>query len=480
MTTLPNPYTTGFVTFQAWVVIGSDTVGSITWRDVNGTITFHPDQQVYKTDGSEEPVGIVGVEAVTARVVDGILVSDVGDWWYTLPVGVWRVTFAIPGVPLRSRVIEVTTAHTHDDPLNLALVAAVDQPWDTEVDEADPEPTPGGGSSGPVEWGSVQNKPSVFPPSTHSHPASQLSGVVKSINGLSPDASGEVASFIMLQPGQDESDLPPGTPDGTLVFRHSQTSYTPTTVLNTTGNEPRPDTDSPVMWLWGETRPLNIGVNDVWITSETPAPPIPQRPESLVADYPFTENTGSVAASTTASPDITGIPAWTTRGAGSAMLSQPTGGGSMTAPGTSFGSGGTVMFWIRPDAMPAESSPSVLRSLDSGVIGLMYRFSGQHVLYISPGDYLALEGAPIAEGVWSHFAITQSPPDVNNGYAVTNNFYVNGALADTKVGQAFIPSTAGVWEIGGNATDGGAMGIDDLRLWSVELTPLEINAEMDR
>lgn len=50
----------------------------------------------------------------------------------------------------------------------------------------------GSGTVTSIAWGSVTGKPSSYPPSTHSHTATDLSGVVKTVNGTVPDGSGNV------------------------------------------------------------------------------------------------------------------------------------------------------------------------------------------------------------------------------------------------------------------------------------------------
>lgn len=49
-----------------------------------------------------------------------------------------------------------------------------------------------GGTGGPVSWTEVTGKPSSYPPSPHSHTATDLSGVVKTVNGTAPDGAGDV------------------------------------------------------------------------------------------------------------------------------------------------------------------------------------------------------------------------------------------------------------------------------------------------
>lgn len=59
----------------------------------------------------------------------------------------------------------------------------------------------GGGTAGSVAWDNITGKPSTFPPSTHSHEISDVTGLqsaldgkgtVKSVNGVEPDSSGNV------------------------------------------------------------------------------------------------------------------------------------------------------------------------------------------------------------------------------------------------------------------------------------------------
>lgn len=50
----------------------------------------------------------------------------------------------------------------------------------------------GVGEGGSADWNTLLNKPSNFPPSPHSHGASELTGVVKTVNGTGPDAAGNV------------------------------------------------------------------------------------------------------------------------------------------------------------------------------------------------------------------------------------------------------------------------------------------------
>lgn len=90
----------------------------------------------------------------------------------------------------------VSKAHDHSNKTTLDKFAEQDG-----VLTFDGEPV-GGGTAGSVAWEDVTGKPSAFPPETHQHEISDVTGLqealdnagaVKTVNGVGPDESGNVA-----------------------------------------------------------------------------------------------------------------------------------------------------------------------------------------------------------------------------------------------------------------------------------------------
>ncbi|MBM1978246.1 hypothetical protein JQW35_13060 [Sulfitobacter pseudonitzschiae] len=67
-----------------------------------------------------------------------------------------------------------------------SLVAHSDETTDPSLDEINFGPATGGSS---VEWGDVENKPTAFPPSTHDHAVSDITGLQGALDAKAPLAS---------------------------------------------------------------------------------------------------------------------------------------------------------------------------------------------------------------------------------------------------------------------------------------------------
>lgn len=174
-----------------------------------------------------------------------------------------------------------------------------------------PPGTGGGGGGG--TWDSITGKPATYPPSTHSHPASQISdsssvgravltavdaataraqiGAGTSSVTVGGAASGAAAPATHTHtPAQvslgnvnntSDADKPISTATAAALDGKANATHTHTTdqvtglvgalsarvqvVQVTTGSEPRPSGSTVVMWVGGATQPASMAVGDVWL-----------------------------------------------------------------------------------------------------------------------------------------------------------------------------------------------------------------------
>lgn len=142
----------------------------------------------------------------------------------------------------------------------------------------------------------------------------------------------------------------------------------------------------------------------------------------------------------------------------------------------------TVEAWVRPQAgspqnmhiiSPPNTRPQayLLRTYDRYgkrlPLAVLFTESGQH-------DLGAPEGYVLADGVWTHLAMTY------DGSAATDNFrlYVNGALASSKPLTGTLQFTQDTMVVGGQSTTLFDGDIDELRLWQHARSSAEIRAAM--
>lgn len=126
---LPADFGMGFVVAEAMRTVG-DTVMDVDRHPgvigAKGTVTFSPHIKNRKITGAVS--AFVAHENVTARFVDGVLV-DVNDQpGIYLVAGVYRVTFNLDFGTISPFDVEVTTAHTEQDPLDLVQAAPYTYP----------------------------------------------------------------------------------------------------------------------------------------------------------------------------------------------------------------------------------------------------------------------------------------------------------------------------------------------------------------
>ncbi|MBI4469366.1 MAG: hypothetical protein HY650_08615 [Acidobacteria bacterium] len=99
-------------------------------------------------------------------------------------------------------------------------------------------------------------------------------------------------------------------------------------------------------------------------------------------------------------------------------------------------------------------------------------------IYTTSGEFINWGGEVIADGVWTHLAMTY---DANGG---TNNFrlYVNGGLSVSQTVTGHLTPGRGCLYVGAcrNSVDGFTGEVDELRLWNRALPQSEILANMGR
>lgn len=86
----------------------------------------------------------------------------------------------VPGKPGRPIVIEATAQIPPGGTTGQSLVKASDQDYATAW------ATVSGGGGGSVAWGDVTGKPATFPPSAHTHTASEITDFAASVASLAP------------------------------------------------------------------------------------------------------------------------------------------------------------------------------------------------------------------------------------------------------------------------------------------------------
>lgn len=92
-----------------------------------------------------------------------------------------------------ARLADARTPKAHSHPISevTGLQAALDAKGTSNLQLGTTSGTAKAGDYQPT-WAQVTGKPTTFTPATHSHTATDLSGVVKTVNGTAPDGSGNV------------------------------------------------------------------------------------------------------------------------------------------------------------------------------------------------------------------------------------------------------------------------------------------------
>lgn len=122
MTDLPPDITYGHVTARLLLAVADspDSGRMPDARPASGTVTFTPKTKILKVS-TPEPATILP-QTITCTLDDaGNLIDDqqaAGVW---LVAGQYQVAYKLTGAALPSHDIDVTTAHTADDPLDLTL-----------------------------------------------------------------------------------------------------------------------------------------------------------------------------------------------------------------------------------------------------------------------------------------------------------------------------------------------------------------------
>lgn len=166
-------------------------------RGAQGSVVFTPAETMRAVDDAivlHEPTEVK--LSPTGHIVDA---EDRPGVW--LIAGQYMVQFRLRSGTIAKQTITVTTDHTAEHPLDLADIIGY-QPPPTGVEVVTlVVPADGhdgqvlgfaGGSqvqwvdSGTVTWGTVDEKPDVFPPETHTHPIGQVDGLQTVLDGLQP------------------------------------------------------------------------------------------------------------------------------------------------------------------------------------------------------------------------------------------------------------------------------------------------------
>jgi hypothetical protein len=166
-------------------------------------------------------------------------------------------------------------------------------------------PGTGGGGSGSGAWSDITGKPTTFPPSTHSHPASQISdssplgrtvlttsdqttarqaiGAGTSSVTVGGSSSGAAAPLAHSHTKGDvglgsvdntaDSAKPVSVPQAAALALKADSAALAALALTRaqivvvqTGNEARPSGSTVVLWVGGSTEPVNLGNDDIWLS----------------------------------------------------------------------------------------------------------------------------------------------------------------------------------------------------------------------
>lgn len=301
---------------QVWAVVGSttilpagttiDTTGGQAQR---GALSDHFDGHMAPSTNkgyrfSGEP------DASISEMIDMTILSPEGvvaDWT--------RITNK-PGVfPPAAHTHDPATAFSGTGLIPISRIAS-GTPTGTKFVRDDgtlAEPPGTGGGGGGGSWDSITGKPSTFPPSSHSHPATQISdasavgrAVITAVDAataraqigagtssvtvgglLSGAAAAASHTHTPAQAGLGNvanvapADLPISTAtaaalDGKAPLSHTHTQAQVSglstaltarvqVVQVVTGSEARPSGSSVVLWVGGATQPASMAAGDVWL-----------------------------------------------------------------------------------------------------------------------------------------------------------------------------------------------------------------------
>jgi len=200
MSELPASYVYGKVigrVIHAIADTASDSDDKPEARGAQGTVVFTPAETMRAVDDA-----IVLHESTEVKLDPSGHIVDAEDrpgvW---LIAGQYTVQFRLQSGTIAKQTITVTTDNTAEHPLDLADIIGY-QPPPTGVEVVTlVVPADGhdgqvlgfaGGSqvqwvdSGTVTWGTVDDKPTVFPPDAHTHPIGEVSGLQSVLDGLQP------------------------------------------------------------------------------------------------------------------------------------------------------------------------------------------------------------------------------------------------------------------------------------------------------
>ena len=199
---------------------------------------------------------------------------------------------------------------------------------------------------------------------------------------------------------------------------------------------------------------------------------------NLVSSYSFDEGTGTVVndASGHGNTGTIGSATWVTVGKYGKALSFNGTNAKVTIPDNAalrFTTGMTLEAWVSPAVVNTGWRDIIYKANDNYYLEASTS-SGAPGIGITAGGTSgeALGTAPLAANVWKFLAATYD--------GTTLRFYVDGAQVATQPRSGSIATSANPVEIGGDTLFGQFFQglIDEVRLYNVALTPLQIQADM--
>jgi concanavalin A-like lectin/glucanase superfamily protein/fibronectin type III domain protein len=207
----------------------------------------------------------------------------------------------------------------------------------------------------------------------------------------------------------------------------------------------------------------------------------PTVPEGLVAAYSFDEGSGATVtdASGNGYEGVISGALWTSAGRfGSALLFDGIDDLVTMAdsPSLQLSSGMTLSAWVYPTGMQSGWRTIVQIDMDayslyaSGDMGALHPAGGG--TFDEMGSYITGPAA-IPVNAWSHLALTYDGESLR--------LYANGEEISSRPQMGRLEAATTLLQIGGNASYGGyfAGQIDEVHIYNRELSPSEIQADMD-